>query len=121
MSKENEAKTIPGPKMDSASASANAAPHTPFNPFSTGAWDPMAAFTASQQSWQKLMGDSMARAQSWADEYAGIERQMYDRALQAVDTWAQLAKDTISYSQQITAQARKLSLETMKKAGVVGA
>ena len=121
MSKEPEGKQIPKTETSSASGSANAAPHTPFNPFSTGAWDPMAAFTASQQTWQKLMGDSLARAQSWADEYAGIERQMYDRALQAVDTWAQLARDTINYSQQITAQARKLSLETMRKAGVVGA
>ena len=105
----------------SASASAHAAPHTPFNPFSATAWDPMAAFSQSQQNWQKLMNDSMARAQSWADEYAAIEQQMYSRALQAVDTWAQLARDTINYSQQLSTQARKLGMETMRKAGVVGA
>jgi hypothetical protein len=121
MSKENEMKSIPAQKTDSASASANAAPHTPFNPFSTGAWDPMAAFTASQQTWQKLMSESVTRAQSWADEYADIEKQMYSRALQAVDTWAQLARDTINYGQQIAAQARKVGVETMRKAGVVGA
>ncbi|HEY5945335.1 MAG TPA: hypothetical protein VIV40_07585 [Kofleriaceae bacterium] len=122
MSKEPEGKTIPKSEpTSSASASANAAPHTPFNPFSTAAWDPMAAFGASQQQWSKLMGDAMGRAQSWADQYAEIEAQMYQRAFQAVDTWAQLARDTISYSQQLTAQARKLSLETMRKAGVVGA
>lgn len=120
MSKEPDSKQT-SPKMDSASASANAAPHTPFNPFSTAAWDPMAAFSASQQSWQKLMTDAMSRAQSWSDEYAEIERQMYQRAQQAVDTWAQLARDTIQYSQQITNQARKLSVDAMRKAGVVGA
>src|SRR6188768_2916853 len=120
MSKESEIKSIPAARTDSASASANAAPHTPFNPFSTGAWDPMAAFTASQQTWQKLMSESVTRAQSWADEYAEVEKQMYSRALQAVDTWAQLARDTIGYSQQIASQARKLSLETMRKAGVTG-
>ena len=112
------------PKADngsSASASANAAPHTPFNPFSATAWDPMAAFSASQQNWQKVVNEAVGRAQSWADEYAAIEQQMFTRALQAVDTWAQLARDTIAYSQQISAQARKLSFETMRKAGVVGA
>jgi hypothetical protein len=122
MSKEPEGKSIPKSEPSSASASANAAPHTPFNPFSTAAWDPMAAFTASQQQWQKLFGDAFGRAQSWADEYAEIERQMYQRTLQAVDTWAQLARDTINYSQQLTIQARKLSIEAMRKAGVsVGA
>jgi hypothetical protein len=119
MSKEPEGKSIPKTEhASSASASANAAPHTPFNPFSTAAWDPMAAFSASQQAWQKMMGDSVSRAQSWADEYAEIERQMYSRALQAVDTWAQLARDTISYSQQLTTQARKLGIETLKKSGI---
>jgi len=112
------------PKADpasSAQASANAAPHTPFNPFSAAAWDPMAAFSATQQNWQKVVNEAVGRAQSWADEYAAIEQQMYARALQAVDTWAQLARDTIGYGQQISAQARKLSFETMRKAGVVGA
>ena len=109
------------PAAASAAASANAAPHTPFNPFSATAWDPMAAFSATQQNWQKVVSEAVGRAQSWADEYAAIEQQMYARALQAVDTWAQLARDTIGYGQQISSQARKLSFETMRKAGVVGA
>lgn len=120
MSQKAEAKDT-FPKIDPAAASAHAAPHTPFNPFSTAAWDPAAAFSSSQQAWQKLMNDAFGRAQSWADEYANIEKQMYGRALEAVDTWAQLARDTINYSQQLTTQARKLGFDAMRKAGMVGA
>jgi len=106
MSKEPESKTIP-PKTETA------APHNPFSAF-----DPMAAWTAGQATWQKFMTDAFARSQSWADEYASIEAQMYGRALQAVDTWAQLARDTIHYSQQLSIQARKLGFEAARKAGI---
>ena len=97
------------PKIEPAPA----APHNPFVGF-----DPMATWAASQQTWQKLMQDSVTRAQAWADEYAAAEAQMYDRARQAVDAWAQLCRDTINYSQQLTQQARKLSFEAVRKAGV---
>ena len=106
MSKEPDLKTIP-PKTETA------APHNPFSAF-----DPMAAWTAGQATWQKFMTDAFARTQSWADEYASIEAQMYGRALQAVDTWAQLARDTIQYSQNLSIQARKLGFEAARKAGI---
>ena len=106
MSKEPETKNMP-PKTESA------AMHNPFSAF-----DPMAAWTSAQATWQKMLTDGFTRAQSWADEYASIEAQMYGRALQAVDTWAQLARDTIHYSQQLSIQARKLSFEAARKAGV---
>ena len=106
MSKEPESKTFP-PKTEAA------APHNPFSAF-----DPMAAWTAGQATWQKFMTDAFARTQSWADEYASIEAQMYGRALQAVDTWAQLARDTIQYSQNLSIQARKLGFEAARKAGI---
>lgn len=106
MSKEPDIKHA-APKTEPAAA------HNPFSAF-----DPLAAWTAGQATWQKLLNDSFSRAQAWADEYATIEAQAYGRALQAVDTWAQLAKDTIQYSQQLTTQARKLSLEAVRKAGI---
>jgi hypothetical protein len=106
MSKEPEMKSVP-PKSDTA------APHNPFSAF-----DPMAAWTAGQATWHKMMSDAFGRTQAWADEYASIEAQMYSRALQAVDTWAQLARDTIHYSQQLSIQARKLGFEAARKAGV---
>ncbi|HEU4614422.1 MAG TPA: hypothetical protein VFS15_20140 [Kofleriaceae bacterium] len=106
MSKEPESKTMP-PKSEPA------APHNPFSAF-----DPMATWQATQATWQKMINDAYGRAQAWADEYASIEAQMYGRALQAVDTWAQLARDTIQYSQQLSIQARKLGFEAARKAGV---
>jgi hypothetical protein len=106
MSKEPDLKTVP-PKTDGAAS------HNPFSAF-----DPMAAWTAAQATWGKMMTDGFGRAQAWADEYAQIEAQMYGRALQAVDTWAQLARDTINYSQQLSNQARKLGFEAARKAGI---
>ncbi len=84
------------------------------NPF-TAAFDPMAAWQASQQAFHKMMGDAQTRTQAFIDEYAALESQMYARAKQAIDTWAQLAQDALAYSAQLSAQARKLGLETARK------
>jgi hypothetical protein len=105
MANQTETKTQT-PKFDAAAQ----------HPFS--AFDPMAAWTASQQTFQKMMTDSYARAQAWADEYAALEAQMFVRANTAIDTWAQLAHDTLAYTAQLTAQARKLGFEAARKAGV---
>jgi hypothetical protein len=87
------------------------------NPFTAG-FDPFAAWQASQQAFHKMMSDAQGRAQAFADEYAALESQMYARAKQAIDTWAQLAQDAITYSSQLSAQARKLGLETARKMSV---
>lgn len=99
--------------QSSKTDTSSAAPQYPFSAF-----DPMAAWTASQQSFQKMMTDSYARAQAWADEYAALEAQMFARANTAIDTWAQLAHETINYTAQLSAQARKLGFEAARKAGV---
>lgn len=147
MSNENKTESkskAEAPKADAA----NAAPHNPFaafdpmaiwNAFQTqmNAWtqalpafqnpwtasqqaftNPVAAWTTTQQAMASMMKDSVNRAQAWGDEYASIEAQMVARANQAVDTWAQLAHDTINYTAQLSAQARKLSFEAAKRAGV---
>ena len=94
----------------------------PFNPFGAlqGA-DPMKVWEQTHQAWQKMFSDAQGQAQKWAEEYAQIEKQLYARANQAVDTWAQLAKDSISYTEQLSAQARKLGFDAARKAGFVGA
>ena len=86
------------------------------NPFAAFA-DPMTAWTQAQAQFQKLMTESMTRAQAWSDEYVALESQMFTRANTAIDTFAQLAKDSIAYSAQLSAQARKLSVEATKRAG----
>ena len=67
---------------DIKSATPKTEPAAAHNPFS--AFDPMAAWTASQATWQKFVTDSFSRAQAWSEEYASIEAQAYSRALQAV-------------------------------------
>jgi hypothetical protein len=90
--------------------------HAAANPFAS--FDPIATWAASQQAFHKMMTEAYGRAQSFADEYAAVEAQMLTRAQGAIDGWAQLAHDSISYGAQLAAQARKLGLESAKKMGV---
>jgi hypothetical protein len=125
-----EAPKAEAPRNDAS----NAAPHNPFAAFdpmavwqafqsSMNAWthnmqpmNPVAAWTTAQQSFQKMVTDSYSRAQAWGDEYAAIEQQMVARANAAVDAWAQLAHDSINYTAQLSAQARKLGAEATRRA-----
>jgi hypothetical protein len=93
------------------------APATPSFP-TMPAFDPYAMWQQGQQTFTKLMTDSVARWQSFGDQYAAIEAQLSTHAQSAVATWAQLAKDAIAYGTQLSAEARKLGLETAKKMGV---
>ena len=77
-------------------------------------FEPTAAWAAAQQTWQKMMADATGRAQAWANECAAIESQMYARTRAAVDAWHQLARDTIAYSEQLSAQARKMAFEAIR-------
>lgn len=101
---------------------AHLAQFMPFAPFGAFAGaDPMKAWEQTQQAWQKMFADAQGQAQKWADEYANVEKQLFIRATQAVDTWSQLAKDSIAYTEQLSAQARKLGFDAARKAGFVGA
>ncbi len=104
----NEAKTT-APK-------ATPAAETPFPSFA--AFDPMAMWAQGQAQMQKLLTDATGRWQSFTEQYAQIEQQVSAHAQNAVTNWAQLAKDAIAYGVQLSAEARKLSLETAKKLGV---
>jgi hypothetical protein len=93
---------------------------TPSNPF-TGAFpsfDPTGAWAQGQQAFNKLLADSVARWQSFADQFASVEQQVTSHAQTAVAQWAQLAKDAIAYSAQLSSEARRISAETAKKMGV---
>ena len=89
------------------------------NPFTAlPSFDPMAMWAQSQAAFTKMMSDSMTRWQSFGDQYASVEAQVANHANTAVTQWAQLAKDAIAYGQQLSAEARKLSIETARKMGV---
>lgn len=91
------------------------APKFETHPFA--AFDPFAMWTASQQAFARMMAEGHGRAQGYADQYAALESQMIARAQAAVASWAQLTQDAIAYGSQLSAEARKLSLETFKKMG----
>ena len=88
-------------------------PKTDANPFA--GFDPMTAWATSQAQMQQFFTDAMKRMSTLADEYATLEGQMIARAQGAVANWAQLAQDAIAYGAQLSAQARKISLETARK------
>lgn len=94
-------------------------PFETFPQFQYPQFDAMSYWTQSQQSFQKMMSDAYTRAQAFAEQYATLEAQMVSRAQGAVANWAQLTQEAIAYGAQLSAEARKISVETMKKLGVV--
>lgn len=125
MSKEQTQNT---PKIDIPKADGGAKAAGGFTP-PFMAFDPMQVWTIGQQAWQstqqawmasqeafqKMIGDAFGRSQAFGDEVASLEAQMAQRAHDAVDQWAKLAHDTINYGTQLSAQARKLGIETARK------
>jgi hypothetical protein len=103
------------PKAETPKTEAN-----PFNPFANpfAAFDPMAFWSQSQQTFQKAMSDAFGRTQSFADQYAALEAQFVTRAQAAVANWAQLTQDAIAYGAQLSAEARKLSFDAYRKMAV---
>jgi hypothetical protein len=81
------------------------------------ALDPFAAWAQSQQLFQQAMAEAFGRAQSFADQYAAIEAQLVARAQGAIASWAQLTHDAIAYGARLSAEARKLGAEAVRKAG----
>src|SRR5512140_114904 len=98
-------------------------PNTPktetSNPFAAS-FDPMTAWNAGQQAFHQMMADGFQRMTSFADDYAALEAQLISRAQEAVANWAQLTHDAIAYGAQLSAQARKLGLETARKMSPAG-
>jgi hypothetical protein len=86
--------------------------------------DPMAYWTSFRdamtgaQQWTALrtaMTSAHEQANAASEQYAKIEAQLVERAQAAVSTWAQLAHDAIAYGAQLSAEARKLGVEAMRK------
>ena len=113
MTPENQTKTS---STTSTQSTPSAAPKAAmFGLPSLPSFDPMAMFGASQQAFAKLMTDAYGRVRSFADQIATVEGQLLTRAQGAVSSWAQLTQDAIAYTAQLSAEARKLGLESMHK------
>jgi hypothetical protein len=84
----------------------------------TPPFDPTAAWATSQQAFHKMMTEALERTQALSGEYVALEAQMIAKAREAIAHWAQLAQDAITYSAQLSAQARKLGTDAVRKMGV---
>ncbi|HWO21587.1 MAG TPA: hypothetical protein VNO30_22615 [Kofleriaceae bacterium] len=86
-------------------------------------FDPLAYWATVQQTFQRATADASGRAQAFADQYAALEAQLVQRAQGAVATWVQLTQDALTYGAQLSAEARKISLDAFRKvsAPVTGA
>jgi hypothetical protein len=79
------------------------------------AFDPMAMWATTQQTFAKLMADSTTRSSALAEQFVAMETQFVARAHEAINTWSQLAHDALTYSTQLTADSRKLGMDAAKK------
>jgi hypothetical protein len=80
-----------------------------FNPF----------FVQPQQfadPWTKAWTDAHARAAAFSTEGAKMEGKAKEHALHLVDEWARLMKATIEYNAELSAEMRKIALDSIKPA-----
>ena len=83
--------------------------------------DKFAAFdpTPYWASFRDAMQNATSHASTTADHYtaqvAAFEAQLLERAHAAVQTWAQLSHDALTYAGQLSAEARKLGADAARK------
>jgi hypothetical protein len=68
----------------------------------------------------KSWGDMHARVATLAAEGAKVESKARAHTLQMVEEWAKLAKASVDYSTELTAEMRKLTLDAMKPQTTTG-
>jgi hypothetical protein len=61
----------------------------------------------AQQSWKKV--------DSWMEEWAKIEAKSNEQMQQAIEESARLARESLAYGMKLSAEWRKLGLETLKR------
>lgn len=82
----------------------------------------MAEKTASQtqqaaaDQWKKIVEDQVARVQQLQDDLARFEQKGIEQMRTAVDESAKIAKESINYLSQLTAEWRKLSIDATRRA-----
>lgn len=73
-------------------------------------------FARGQEMFAQAMKDQISRTQKVMDELAGYESVAVDRARTAVSDLARLATDSLDYCVKLSAEWRKLAIETGRKA-----
>ncbi len=67
-------------------------------------------------AWKKMVDDQLGRIETFTDEMARYEKQAVAQATQAVDELAKLMKESMDYAGQLSAEWRKVAIETTHKA-----
>lgn len=81
-----------------------------FTPFTTPS-NPVADF------WTKAWKDHLGRVDAMQKEMEKLESQGYERTLEALEESAKLTKESVAYFHKLNAEWRKVTLESVKKAG----
>jgi hypothetical protein len=68
---------------------------------------------------QKMMDEQVERMESQQKDYTRMESQAYAQLSKNIDEAARLFKDGIAYNSQLSAEWRKLSLETMRRSAAM--
>jgi len=70
----------------------------------------------AQGVWKKMVDDQVAKTVALHDELAKLEAQRSEQAAQAIEEMGRMARESLSYMGQLSAEWRKLSLEATKRA-----
>jgi hypothetical protein len=69
---------------------------------------------AAMGAWRKALEDHMARTLSVVGRVSEMETKGQAQATAAIDEWARLMKETLSYQAELSAEWRRLGLETVQ-------
>jgi hypothetical protein len=67
-------------------------------------------------NWKKMMDDGMGRLKDTWAEMDRMQRQNMEQAHTAIDEFARMMKDSVSYSTKLTDEWRKVAMETTERA-----
>ncbi len=70
----------------------------------------------AQGAWKKLVDDHVARVETASAEVARWQEKALEQNRQAIDDFAKLGRDSLSYFGQLSASFYKLTLEATRKA-----
>ncbi len=66
-------------------------------------------------AWRKTVEEQTARLGSMVEELDAIQQKQVEQTTQALDEYAKLVKESFSYAANLTAQWRRLALESSKR------
>jgi hypothetical protein len=70
----------------------------------------------AQGAWKKLVDDHVARVEAASAEATRVQEQAFSQSRQAIDDFARLGRDSLSYFGQLSAEWNKLALEATRTA-----